>query len=93
MSANNFILIEWKKDHYEISHRDADTNSELGKSFNEKTLDDAVYKANAIIEEIQSEGGYVEYGISIIPRPRNSTSIRRDVSGQGRIASNDNQTE
>lgn len=64
MSANNYILIKWKKTRYEISHRDADTNHALEKLGKAGTLEEAVKIANDFNEKTT-----VEYGLHIIPRP------------------------
>lgn len=95
MSANNFILIEWKKDHYEVSHRDADTSYVFDRIANEGNLEDAVRKANDFIRQEEEQGNYVEYGINIIQRPRNATTISGggNIRGQEQKTGNDNQTE
>jgi len=79
MSANNYILIEWKKDHYEITHRDVDTDSIYDRIEDERTLEDAVHKANDFIEESAFVGNPIEYGLTIKPRPKNATAIGRIV--------------
>lgn len=63
MSANNFILIKWRKTRYEISHRDADTGYRLEKLGKCGTLEEAVKTANEFMCK-----NVVEYGLQIIPR-------------------------
>jgi hypothetical protein len=63
MSANNYVLIKWKKTRYEISHRDADSDWQLEKLGKCGTLEEAVKIANEFMSE-----NLVEYGLQIIPR-------------------------
>ena len=64
MSANNFILIKWKKPSYIVSHRDVDTGYEFKRLGTAKTLEKAVGIANRFMAD-----NVVEYGLSIIQRP------------------------
>lgn len=79
MSANNYILIEWKKDHYETTHRDAETNQVFDRIADQRTLEDAVHYANDFIEESAFVGNPIEYGLVIKPRPKNASAIGRVV--------------
>ena len=63
MSANNYILIRWKKPSYIVTHRDADTKYELTRLGTAKTLEKAVGIANRYMSE-----NPVEYGLSIVPK-------------------------
>lgn len=60
MSANNLILIKWRKPSYFVSDCDADTGSgsPIG---NAKTLEKAVRIANKYMDQ----GNEIEYGIHI----------------------------
>jgi len=85
MSANNYILIKWKKTRYEVTHRDADTNHIFDKIGKSGDLEEAVRMANSFIEKVQSEGSFIEYGLHIIPRPKID---RGTIQGQRRKPSN-----
>lgn len=86
MSANNYILVEWREEHqaYEITHRDADTNAVFERFFTTGNLEEAIARANYEIEKIENEGGFVEYGLKVIPK--NSGG---HIQGRGRITNND----
>jgi len=69
MSANNYILIKWKNNRYEINHRDADTNATLDEIGEVEDLESAVRKANEFILDLAGQGMPVEYGLTIVLKP------------------------
>mgnify|MGYP000926082051 CR=1 FL=1 len=60
MSANNYILIEEKKNNWEVSERDIETDYIIGALNRKKHLEDAITLATLWMEE-----GEVEYGIQV----------------------------
>lgn len=61
MSANNYISINKKT--FRVEHRDMDTD-DASETLECKSLEEAIEKAEDLIQNIQLNGGYVEYGIS-----------------------------
>ena len=60
MSANNLLYIKQTKKGFDLSMRDADTGSQLGKKEKFNLLTDAILKANKI-----QDAEIVEYGLQI----------------------------
>ena len=61
MSDNSYIYLTWIKDHYEITHRDADNpNNQFGRVKKAKDLRDAVLKAKSLQTTY-----WPEYGITV----------------------------
>lgn len=73
MSANNQIIIRRKQNGlYEVRHcwvedGTIEENTIEIVADDIDGLDNASNKANKFIEQVEDEGGYVEYGLRIIP--------------------------